>query len=336
MHSLPRYQHPPLERCIFYNPRTCARYIIITQSPEFTLQSLLHILCCSWFMSDSATSWTAACQVSLSFNTSQSFLKLVSSESLMPSNHLILCHPLLLLPSIFPSITVFSSESALWIRWPKYWSFSFSISPSNEHSGSISFRIDWFLSPYSPRDSQESSPTPQFKSINSSVLSLLYGPVLTSIHDYQNHSFDYMDLCWQSSISAFYRLSRLVIVFLPRSKCLLISGLQSPSAVVLEPKKIKSVTVSIVSPSICHEVTAQTPWSSFFDYWVLSQIFHSPLSHPMGMDKCTYPPLLHYTEYFHCPVLWLFSVSVTPCGNHWSLCCFPRLAFSRMSHRRDH
>ena len=91
-----------------------------------------------------ATPWTAACQASLSFTISWSLLRLMSIESVMPSNHLILCHPLLLLPSIFPSIRVFSNESALLIRWPKYWSFSFSISPSNEYSGLISFRMDWF------------------------------------------------------------------------------------------------------------------------------------------------------------------------------------------------
>ena len=121
---------------------------------------------------------------------SQSLLKLMSIEQMMPSNHLILCCPLLLLPSIIPRIRVFSKESVLHIMWPKYWSFSFSISPSNEYSGLISFRMDW-LDPPSPRDSQESSPTPQFKSINSSTLSFLYGPVLTSIHDYwKKQSFD--------------------------------------------------------------------------------------------------------------------------------------------------
>ena len=100
------------------------------------------------------------------------------------------CHPLLLLPSIFPSIKVFSNESVHHIKWPEYWSFSFSISPSNEYSGLISFRMDW-LSPCSPRDSQESSPTPLLRSINSLVLSFLYSPTLTSISDYwKNHSFD--------------------------------------------------------------------------------------------------------------------------------------------------
>ena len=132
---------------------------------------------------------TAAPQALLSSTISQSLLKLMSIESVMPSNRLILCRPLLLLPSIFPSIRVFSNELALCIRWSKYWSFSFSTSPSIEYSGLISFRIDW--SPCCPRGPQESSPTPQFKSISSSVLSLIYGPALTFIHDYRkNHSFD--------------------------------------------------------------------------------------------------------------------------------------------------
>ena len=115
-------------------------------------------------------------------------------ESVMLSNHLIFCHPLLLLPWIFSSIIVFS-DWAFHIRWPKYWSFSFNISPCNEYSGLTSFRIDWFWSPGSPRNSQESSSVSQFKSINSSVLSLPYGPTLTSIHDYwSNHSFDHVNL----------------------------------------------------------------------------------------------------------------------------------------------
>ena len=106
----------------------------------------------------------------------------MSIESVMPSNHLILCRPLLLQPSIFPSIRVFSNELALHIRLPKYWSFSFNISPSNEYSGLISFRMDW-LDLLAVQGTQESSPTPQLKSINSSVLSFLYSPTLTSIHD---------------------------------------------------------------------------------------------------------------------------------------------------------
>ena len=137
------------------------------------------------------TPWTAAHQVSLSITNSRTLLKLISIESVMPSNHLILCHPLLLLLSIFPSIRVFSSESVLCIKWPKYWSFSFSIRPSNEYSGLISLWIDWFDLAVQGTDTQVSSPTPQFKSINSLVLSFLYGPTLTSIHDYwKNHCFD--------------------------------------------------------------------------------------------------------------------------------------------------
>ena len=123
-------------------------------------------------MSNSATPWTAALQASLSFTVAQSLLKLMSIESVKPSNHFILCHHLLLLPSVFASIRVFSNESVLHIWWPKDWSFSFSISPSNEFSGLISFRTDWSCS---PRVSEESSPAPQFEGINSSVLSLLYG-----------------------------------------------------------------------------------------------------------------------------------------------------------------
>ena len=150
----------------------------------------------------------------LSFTISWSLLKLMFTESVMPSNHLILCCPFPLLPSVFPSIRVFSSEPAVRIRWPKYWSFSFSISPSNGYSGLISFRIDWF-DLCCPRDSQESSLAPQFESINSSALSLLCGPTLTSIPDYwKNHSFDYMDLCYQSDVSVFNTLSRFVIAFL--------------------------------------------------------------------------------------------------------------------------
>ena len=121
-------------------------------------------------VSDSVTPWTAARQASLSITNSRSLLKLTSIESVMPSNHLIHCHPLLLPPSIFPSIRVFSNESTLCIRWPKYWSCSFSISPSKEYSGLVAF-------PCSPRDSQESSPTPLFKSTNSLALSFLYSPL---------------------------------------------------------------------------------------------------------------------------------------------------------------
>ena len=133
----------------------------------------------------------------------RSLLKLMPIELVMPSNHLILCNPLLLLPSIFPSIRVFSNELALDIRWPKYWRSSFSISPSSEHSVLISFRIHWF-DLVVVQDILKSPLAPQFKSINNLALSLLYGPTLTSTHDYwKNHSFDHRDLCRQSNVSAF-------------------------------------------------------------------------------------------------------------------------------------
>ena len=130
--------------------------------------------------------------------------KLMSIKSVMSSNHLILCLPLLVSFSTFSSIRVFSTESVLPIRWPKYWTCSFSISPSHEYSKLILLRIVWFLSPCSPRDSQESSPTAQFKSINFYSLRFLYSTTLTSIHDYwKNHSFAYRGLCWQRNVSAF-------------------------------------------------------------------------------------------------------------------------------------
>ena len=134
--------------------------------------------------------WTSARQASLSFTISRTLFKLMSIESVMPSNHLILCCPLLLLPSIFPSIRVFSNELALCVKWPKYWSFNFSISPYSEYSGLISFRIDWF-NLLTVQGSLKSLSAPQFESINCLVFSILYGPTLTSLHDYwKNHGFE--------------------------------------------------------------------------------------------------------------------------------------------------
>ena len=158
------------------------------------LLSLLHIrspvqlLNLVWLF---VTPWNAACQASLSITNSRSPPKLMSIELVMPSNHLILCCPLLLLSPVPPSIRVFSNESVLHIRWPKYWSFSFSISPSNEHPGLISFRMDWLDLPAVQGTLKSLLPTPQFKSINSSALRILYTPTLTSIHDHwKNHSLD--------------------------------------------------------------------------------------------------------------------------------------------------
>ena len=142
-----------------------------------------------------ATPCAAALQAPLTFTISQSLLRLMSIKLVMSSNHLILCCPLLLLPSIFPSIRVFSNELALCIRWPKYWIFNFSISPFNEFSGLLSYRIDWFDLLAVSWDSQESSLAPQFESINSSSVRLLYGPTHICACYWKNHSFDYMDLC---------------------------------------------------------------------------------------------------------------------------------------------
>ena len=148
-------------------------------------------------MSDSATPWTVACQASLSFTNSWSLLTLTSIESMMPSNHLILWHPLLLLPSIFPSIRVFTNESVLHIRWPKGWSFSFNISPSNEYSGLISFRMDW-LDLLAVQGTLKS--LLQHHSSKASILRC--SPLLRSNSHIllENHSFDHMDLCWQCDV----------------------------------------------------------------------------------------------------------------------------------------
>ena len=196
----------------------------------------------------------------------------------MPSSHLILCRPLLLLPSIIPTIRVFSNESACHIRWPKYWSFSFNISPSNEHPGLISFRMDW-LDLLAVQGTLKS-----LLQHHSSKVSILWRSAFFTVqlsHPYMTTGKT-IALTRRTLVSKvmsllFNILSRLVITFLPRSKCLLISWLQSPSAVILEPPKIKSNTVSTVSPSICHEVMglamAVLPGKS---YGWRSLVGHSP------------------------------------------------------------
>ena len=179
----------------------------------------------------------------------------MSIESVIPSNHHILGRPLLLTPSIFPSIRAFSNESVLRIRWPKYWSFSFNISPSNEYSGLISFRIDW-LDLLAVQGTLK-SPL-QHHSSKASILQHSAFFIVQLSYPYMTTGKTIALTRWTfigKVISLLFNmLSRSVIAFLPRSKCLLISWLQSPSAMILEPPKIKSVTVSIVSPSICHEV----------------------------------------------------------------------------------
>ena len=220
-----------------------------------SVQSLGHV----WL---STAPWTAAHQASLSITNSWCLHKLMSIESVMASNYLILCWLLFLLPSILPSKRVFSSESLLCIRWSKYWSFSFSISPSNEYLGLISFRMDW-LNLLTVQGTLKS--LLQHHSSKASILPCSAFFIVQLSHPYMTTGKT-VALTRQIFVGKvmsllFSMLSRLVITFLPRSKCLLISWLQSPSVVILEPPKTKSAIVSIVSPSTCHEVIGPEPWS---------------------------------------------------------------------------
>ena len=219
--------------------------------------------CCVWLF---GTPWTEACQASLSITNPQSPPKPMSIESVMPSSHLILCPPLLLLPSIFPSIRVFSNESALRIRWSKYWSFSFKISPANEHPGLISFRRDW-LDLLAVQGTLKS--LLQHYSSKASILQCSAFFIVQLSHPYMTTGKTIALTRWtfvdKVMSLLFNMLSRLVISFLPRSMCLLISWLQSLSAVILKPRKIKSATVS---PSICHEVMG--PDAMILVFWMLS------------------------------------------------------------------
>ena len=226
-----------------------------------------------------ATPWITACQASLSITTFRSLPKAMYIELVMPSNHLILCRPLLLPPSIFPSIRVFSNQSPLHMRWPKYWTFSFSISPSDEYPGLISFRMDW-LDLLAVQGTLKS--LLQHLSSNASVLQCSAFLMVQLSHPYMTTGKTIGLTRWtfvgKVMSLLFNMLSRLVITLLPRSKCLLISWLQSPSAVILEPPKIKSNTVSTVSPFISNEVMG--PDAMILVFWMLSSKsnFHSPLS----------------------------------------------------------
>ena len=216
-----------------------------------------------------ATLWIAAHQASLFITNSWSSLKLMSIELVMPSSHLILCHPLLLLASIPPSIRVFSNESSFRMRWPKYWSFSFSISPSNEHPGLTSFRMDW-LDLLAVQGTLKSLLQHHSSKLSSLRCSAFFTVQLS--YPYMTTGKTTALIRWTfvgKVISLLLNmLSRLVITFLPRSKHLLVSWLQSSSAVILEPPKIKSDTVSTVSPSISHEVMG--PGAMIFVFWMLS------------------------------------------------------------------
>src|SRR5574341_829292 len=193
----------------------------------------------------------SARQASLSITNSRSSLRLTSIKSVMPSSHLILCHPLLLLPPIPPSIRVFSNQSTLHMRWPKDWSFSFSIMPSKEHPGRISFRMDW-LDLLAVQETLKS--LLQHHNSKASILRCSAFFTVQLSHPYMTtgKTIALTRRIFVGKVMSLLlnMLSRLVITFLPRSKCLLISWLQSPSAVILEPQKIKSDTVSTLSASV--------------------------------------------------------------------------------------
>ena len=223
-----------------------------------------------------ATPWTAKCQASLSFTISQNLLKLKSIDSMMLSNHLILCYPLLLLPLIFPSLRIFSNESVLLIRWPKYWSSSLNIKPSNEYSELISFRIDWFdLLPV-----QGMLENLLQHNSKASILWCSAWFMVQLSHPYMTtgKTIACIIQIFVSKVMSllFNMLSSFAIAFLPRNKHLLISQLQSLSTMILEPKKRKFVTVSTFSQSICNEVMGSDAMILMF--WMLSfkPAFHSP------------------------------------------------------------
>ena len=236
--------------------------------------SSVHLLSCVRLF---ATPWIAACHGSLSIIKTRSSPKLMSIELVMPSSHLILCHPFLLLPPIPPSIRVFSNESALCIKWPKYWSFSLSISPSNEHPGLVSFRMDW-LDLLAVQGTLKS--LPQYCSSKASILWCSAVFIFQLSHPYMTTGKTIALSRWTfigKVMSLLLNMvPRLVITFLPRSKFLLILWLQSPSSVILEPPKINSDTVSTVYPSISHEVMG--PDAMIFVFWMLSFKPTSPLS----------------------------------------------------------
>ena len=225
-----------------------SRGISVSLTSQFSsVQSLGHV---RLFV----TLWTAARQASLSITNSWSLLKLMSIKLVMPSNHFIFCHPLLLPPSIFPSIRVFSKELVRLIRWPEYWSFSFSISPSSEYSGLVSFRMDWLDLLAVPGTLKSLL---QHHSSKALILQRSVFFIVQLSHSYMTtgKAIVLTRQTFVSKVSLFFNmLSRLVIAFLQRSRHLLISWLHSPSTVILEPPKIKSLTVSVVSPSICHGV----------------------------------------------------------------------------------
>ena len=288
-----------------------------TRAPFSSVQLLSHIRLF-------ATPWSVALQASLSITSSWSLLKPMSIESVMPSNYLILCCPLLFLPSIFPSIRVFSSGLALCIRWPKDWSCSFSISPSNEYSGLISFSIDW-LDLLAVQGTLKS--LLQHHSSKASILQCSAFLIVQLSHPYmtigKTIALTRWTFGWQSNVSAFNMLCRLVMAFLPRSKRLLISWLQSPFVVILEPKKVKSLTVSIFSLSICRETMRLD--AMILVFWMLSQLFHSSflLSSRGSLVPLHFLPLgwchLHIWGYWYFSWKPYFQLELHP-AQHFAWC----------------
>ena len=238
-------------------------------------------------VSDSATPWIAARQASLSITKSQSSCRLTSIKSVMPSSHLILCRPLLLLPPIPPSIRVFFNESALRMRWTKYWNFSPSIIPSKEIPGLISFKIDW-LDLLAVQGTLKS-----LLQHHISKASILWCSAFFTVqlsHPYmttgKTRALTRQTYVGKVMSLLFNMLCRLVITFLPRSKRFIISWLPSPSSVILEPPKIKSDTVSIVSLSISHEVMG--PDAMILVFWMLSFKPTFSLLHPNISFQCVW------------------------------------------------
>ena len=259
-----------LDTSVFGGPRS----LLGGSQLQVSTISSVQLLSCVWLF---VTPRIAGRQASLSITNSRSLPKLMSIELVMPSSHLILCRPLLL-PPILPSIRVFSNESTLHMRWPKYWSFSFNSRPSNEHQDLISFRMDW-LDLLAVQGTLKS--LLQHHSSKASILQHSAFFTVQLSHPYMTTGKTIALTGWtfvgKVMSLLFNMLSRLVITFLPRSKRLLISCLQSPSAVILEPKKIKSDTVSIVSPSISHEVMGPDAMILVFwkaSWWKLRLLLH--------------------------------------------------------------
>ena len=257
------------------------------------------------------------CSKPLSITNSWSLLQLMSIEWVMPSNHLILCGPLLPSSTIFPSIRDFSDESAFHSRWPNYWSFSVNISPSNEYSGLISFSIDW-LAHLAVQGTLKN--LLQHHSSKASILrhSVFFTVQLSHPYMSTGKTITLTRQTFADKVTSllFNMLSRLVITFLPRSRSLEISWLQSPSAVILEPPKIKSATISTVSPIICHEVMGLDAMNLVF--WMLSFKPTFALSSFTLLFSTGSSQIRNRTQVFHIAGRFFTSWATREAQEHWS------------------